>query len=95
LFRFGELNDNDDLVERSGIVLVRMCGVMPPRELVRPLLDRLLEAIQNSRSYKTRLNALPLLQIWYFRQGGSILAEERVIMRILEVCMWRDGMDCD
>lgn len=86
LFRFGELNDDDELVTRSGLLLVRMCGVTPPTCLIRPLLNHIFDAIKKSPSYKTRLNALPLLQTWYFRQGGTILAEDQMVLQILEVC---------
>jgi len=85
LFRFGEINDNDDLVTHSALVLDMMCGLTPPPHLIRPLLNHIFHAIKASPSYKTRLNALPLLQIWYFRQGCSILAEERMVLVILEV----------
>ncbi|KAF8587302.1 hypothetical protein K439DRAFT_1645895 [Ramaria rubella] len=80
LFRFGEVNDNDELLSRSSLLLVRMCGVTPPPSLIRPLLNHIFDAITKSPSYKTRLNALPLLQIWYFRQGGSILADEQMVV---------------
>ena len=42
------MSDNDELVNRANLVLVRMCGVSPPRPLVNPLLDAIFEAIQSS-----------------------------------------------
>lgn len=87
LFRFGELNDNNELVTRSLLLLVRMCGVTPPSCLIRQLFNHIFDAVQKSPSYKTRLNALPLLQTWYFRQGGTILAEKEMVSQILEVCV--------
>ncbi|KAF5355656.1 hypothetical protein D9756_004216 [Leucocoprinus leucothites] len=62
IFRFTELNDNDDLASRASRLLVRMCGVTPPVPLVSPILDAIFHTIQNSPSWKVRLKALPLVQ---------------------------------
>ncbi|KAJ7666434.1 hypothetical protein B0H17DRAFT_1162542 [Mycena rosella] len=56
------LNDNEALATRSNDVLVQMCGVNPPRELINPLFDAIFEA-QNSPSWRVRLKALPLVQV--------------------------------
>lgn len=56
------VNDNDDLSKRASALLVRMCGVVPPRELIDPLIDAIFEAIRSSHSWRVRLKALPLLQ---------------------------------
>lgn len=50
LFSFicATVSDNDELVNRANLLLVRMCGVSPPRSLVNPLLDAIFEAIQTS-----------------------------------------------
>lgn len=85
LFRFGEVNDNDELVARSNQLLVRMCGVTPPVDLIRPLLGHIFNAIMLSPSYRTRLGALRLLQIWCFRQGGYLLSEDHTVREILDV----------
>jgi hypothetical protein len=42
------VNDNDELASRTNVLLVRMCGVTPPRSLINPLLDAIFEAIQTS-----------------------------------------------
>lgn len=42
------VNDNDDLSQRAELLLVRMCGVTPPRQLINPLLDAIFKAIQSS-----------------------------------------------
>ncbi|KAJ7785985.1 hypothetical protein B0H16DRAFT_1488812 [Mycena metata] len=83
LFRFTELNDNEDLATRGNDVLVQMCGVNPPRSLINPIFDGIFEAIQNSPSWRVRLKALPLVQVFYFRQL-PLIAEVKV-MEILEV----------
>jgi len=48
LFRFTEVNDNDELATRASYVLVRMCGVTPPASLVNPLIDAMFTAIRKS-----------------------------------------------
>ncbi|KAJ7655130.1 hypothetical protein DFH06DRAFT_491600 [Mycena polygramma] len=83
LFRFTEVNDNADLVARGNDVLVQMCGVNPPRSLINPIIDGIFEAIQNSPSWRVRLKALPLVQVFYFRQL-PLISEVKVI-EILEV----------
>ncbi|KZT40114.1 hypothetical protein SISSUDRAFT_983884 [Sistotremastrum suecicum HHB10207 ss-3] len=84
LFRFSEVNDNDELEARADLLLNRMCGVSPPRALIAPILDSVFNAIRTSTSWKVRTKALPLVQVWYFRQF-PLITEER-IMRMLEVC---------
>ncbi|KAF9073805.1 armadillo-type protein [Rhodocollybia butyracea] len=83
LFRFTEVNDNDELATRANLLLVRMCGVSPPRPLINPLLDAIFETIQSSPSWRVRLKALPLVQVFYFRQMPFI-AEIKVV-QMLEV----------
>lgn len=83
IFRFTELNDNDDLASRARILLNRMCGVMPPRPLLHPILDSMFTAIQTSPSWRVRLKILPLVQVYYFRQGPTI--SEIKVVEIMEV----------
>ncbi|KAL5535214.1 BLM3_1 [Sanghuangporus sanghuang] len=83
LFRFSEVNDNDDLSRRANNLLVRMCGVVPPRQLIDPLIDTIFDAIKTSQSWRVRLKALPLLQIFYFRQ--LVLIPEAKVLEMLEV----------
>jgi proteasome activator subunit 4 len=42
------VNDSDDLAYRAELLLVRMCGVSPPPEMVNALLDNMFAAIRNS-----------------------------------------------
>jgi proteasome activator subunit 4 len=60
-----------------------MCGVLPPREQVNPILDRLFEGLRRSTSWRVRLKVLPLLQVFYFRQMPLITDSK--IIEILEV----------
>ncbi|EDR15426.1 uncharacterized protein LACBIDRAFT_301740 [Laccaria bicolor S238N-H82] len=83
LFRFTEVNDNNELASRASTLLVRMCGVTPPVPLIDPLLDAIFEAIRRSPSWRVRLKALPLVQVFYFRQVPLI--RDIKIVEILEV----------
>ncbi|KAF7319927.1 Membrane protein [Mycena kentingensis (nom. inval.)] len=83
LFRFTEVNDNDTLATKGNDVLVQMCAVCPPRALVNPIIDGIFDAIQSSPSWKVRLKALPLVQVFYFRQMPLI--SEAKVLEILEV----------
>ncbi|KAI0274846.1 hypothetical protein BC834DRAFT_814888 [Gloeopeniophorella convolvens] len=83
LFRFTEVNDNDELLSRARMLLVRMCGVTPPRSLIGPILSAIFDTIQNSPSWKVRVQALPLVQVFYFRQVP--LMSDAKITEILEV----------
>jgi proteasome activator subunit 4 len=42
------VHDNDELSLRADMLLVRMCGVVPPSRLIEPFLIRIFEAIQSS-----------------------------------------------
>ena len=40
------MNDNDELAYRAKLLMVRMCGVIIPRQFINPILDELFSAIQ-------------------------------------------------
>ncbi|KZP32253.1 hypothetical protein FIBSPDRAFT_907345 [Athelia psychrophila] len=80
------MNDNLELAKRASFLLVRMCGVTPPHSMVDPILDGMFEAIEESPSWRVRLKALPLVQVYYFRQLPQLsdlkivhIVEERFI----------------
>lgn len=83
LFRMNELNDSPDLAARAQLLLIRMSGVTPPVQYVEQVLSAIFKAIQDSPSWRIRLSALPVLQVFYFRQ--SPLINDDQISRILEV----------
>ncbi|KNZ79712.1 Proteasome activator complex subunit 4 [Termitomyces sp. J132] len=83
LLRFTELHDNTELSNRASTLLVRMCGVTPPLVMVGQILDGIFEAIRTSPSWRIRLKALPLVQVFYFRQVPLI--PEIKIVEILEM----------
>jgi proteasome activator subunit 4 len=83
------VNDNDELASRASVLLVRMCGVTPPRVMVNPILEAIFEAIQSSPSWKVRLKALPLVQVFYFRQV-PLISEGKVIEILEALCRCLD-----
>ncbi|KAI0076264.1 hypothetical protein K474DRAFT_1757648 [Panus rudis PR-1116 ss-1] len=89
LFRFTEINDNDDLAHRAKMVLTRMCGVIPPKALINPILDEFFKAIQLSPSWRVRLKILPLVQVFYFRQA-PILSDIKIVEMIEVICRCLD-----
>ncbi|CDO70270.1 hypothetical protein BN946_scf184942.g70 [Trametes cinnabarina] len=83
LICFTEVNDNDELVYRAKLLMVRMCGVIIPRQFVDPLLDEIFTAITTFPSWKVRLKILPLVQVFYFRQ--SFLISDAKLVEMVEV----------
>jgi len=89
VFRFSEVNDNNELAGRADLLLVRMCGVTPPRSLISPMLDSIFRAIQTSPSWRVRLKVLPLLQVFYFRQV-PLIGEGKIVEIVEVVCRCLD-----
>ncbi|KAF9785996.1 hypothetical protein BJ322DRAFT_1005050 [Thelephora terrestris] len=89
IFRFSEVNDNNELSGRADLLLVRMCGVTPPRSLISPMLDSIFRAIQTSPSWRVRLKVLPLLQVFYFRQV-PLISEGKIVEIVEVVCRCLD-----
>ena len=59
------MNDNDELAYRAKLLMVRMCGVIIPRQFINPILDELFSAIQTfpvslDSSFFSRLVVLTL-----------------------------------
>jgi hypothetical protein len=42
------VNDNDELLSRARMLLVRMCGVTPPRPLIGQILNAIFDTILSS-----------------------------------------------
>ncbi|CAK5265273.1 unnamed protein product [Mycena citricolor] len=83
------VNDNQDLATRANDVLVQMCGVTVPVPLINPLIDGIFESIRNSPSWKVRLKAIPLIQIFYFRQL-PLISDGKLIEMLEVLCQCLD-----
>ncbi|KAI0359128.1 hypothetical protein OH77DRAFT_1473765 [Trametes cingulata] len=89
LIRFTEINDNDDLAYRAKLLMVRMCGVIIPRQFIDPLLEQIFTAITSSPSWRVRLKILPLVQVFYFRQS-SLISDGKLVEMVEVVCRCLD-----
>ncbi|KAI0724287.1 hypothetical protein C8T65DRAFT_714470 [Cerioporus squamosus] len=89
LIRFTEVNDNDELAYRSKLLMVRMCGVIIPRQFINPFLDELFTAIQTFPSWKVRLKILPLVQVFYFRQS-FLISDVKIVEMVEVICRCLD-----
>ncbi|KAG5648200.1 hypothetical protein DXG03_006155 [Asterophora parasitica] len=89
LFRFTELHDNPELANRASTLMVRMCGVTPPLPMVSQILDAIFEAITNSPSWRVRLKALPLVQVFYFR-AVPLIPEIKIVEMLEVICKCLD-----
>ena len=45
---YSSVSDNDELLSRARMLLVRMCGVTPPRPLIGPILNAIFDTILKS-----------------------------------------------
>ncbi|TBU39582.1 hypothetical protein BD309DRAFT_1022044 [Dichomitus squalens] len=89
LVRFTEVNDNDELAYRAKLLMVRMCGVIVPRQHINPLLDEFFSAIQTFPSWKVRLKIIPLVQVFYFRQS-FLISDARLVQMMEVICRCLD-----
>ncbi|KAH9921997.1 uncharacterized protein BXZ73DRAFT_91690 [Epithele typhae] len=89
LIHFTEVNDNDELAYRAKLLMVRMCGVIVPRQFINPILDELFNAIQTFPSWKVRLKILPLVQVFYFRQS-CLISDIKIIEMVEVICRCLD-----
>ncbi|KAI0768547.1 hypothetical protein BD413DRAFT_614418 [Trametes elegans] len=89
LIHFTEVNDNDELTYRAKLLMVRMCGVIIPRQFIDPLLDEIFTAITSSPSWKVRLKILPLVQVFYFRQS-SMIGDGKLVEMVEVICRCLD-----
>jgi len=83
LLKAAEFQDSNELAGRAQMLLVGMCGVTPPLPIVPKLLDAIFRTLATSPSWRIRLNALPILQIFYFRQAPLI--DEDLVVKIQDV----------
>ncbi|KAH9982676.1 hypothetical protein BGW80DRAFT_1433981 [Lactifluus volemus] len=88
LFRFTEVNDNDELLSRARLLLVRMCGVTPPRPLIGPILNAIFDTILNSPPGFVLTRKTNLSPVFYFRQV-PLLSDARIteILEMLCKCL--------
>ncbi|KAG8737973.1 hypothetical protein FRC10_007440 [Ceratobasidium sp. 414] len=94
LFQMSNLNDSSELMTYSNAVLYLLSAVTPPLEFVEPIVNALIEATTSSPLWRVRLNALPILQVFYFRNLPSM--SDAIITRIVDVlllCLKDDNVE--
>ncbi|KAG8722752.1 hypothetical protein FRC08_010362 [Ceratobasidium sp. 394] len=94
LFQMSNLNDSSELMTYSNAVLYLLSAVTPPLEFVEPIVNALIEATTSSPLWRVRLNALPILQVFYFRNLPSM--SDDIIARIIDVlllCLKDDNVE--
>jgi len=75
ILRMTELSDNPDLQMYSSAVLFVISAVTPPREFIAKVADALIYTIKSSSSWKIRLNGLPVLMVFFYKNLNSFTVE--------------------
>ncbi|CAE6462385.1 unnamed protein product [Rhizoctonia solani] len=94
MFQMSNLNDSSELMMYSNAVLYLLSAVTPPLDYVEPIINELIHAITSSPLWRVRLNALPILQVFYFRNLPSMT--DAIITRIISVlleCLKDDNVE--
>jgi proteasome activator subunit 4 len=67
IFRMSELSDNPELQSHSQAVLYILSAVSPPQESIEAISINFVNAISSSTSWRIRLNSLPILVVFFYR----------------------------
>ncbi|GJE87739.1 proteasome-substrate-size regulator, mid region domain-containing protein [Phanerochaete sordida] len=85
ILRMSELNDSSDLQKYSSAVLYVLSAVDAPTEDVHIVSNHFLNTIKSSDSWRVRLNALPTLLVFYYRNLMCISGD--VVTRMMDVLL--------
>ncbi|KAF8527908.1 ARM repeat-containing protein [Hysterangium stoloniferum] len=89
-----ELNDSSDLQVYSTAVLYVLSAVVPPHEYVETVATMFTEAIVSSTSWRVRLNALPTLAVFWYRNLTSFSeASMTKMMDVLMQCLEDENLE--
>ncbi|KAI0067754.1 hypothetical protein BV25DRAFT_1834775 [Artomyces pyxidatus] len=93
-FRMSELSDNPELQAHSQAVLYILSAVAPPPESIEAITATFVEAIKSSVSWRIRLNAIPTLVVFFYRNLlGVSDAAVSSIMDLLLDCLSDDNVE--
>jgi len=81
--RMSELMDSSDLRSYAIGLLYILSAVTPAVQYVEPVMDALIAAVRTSPSWRVRLQVLPIMQVFYFRQLP--LLSDDCSIRVLDV----------
>lgn len=94
IFRMSELKDSSELQMYSTAVLYVLSAITPPVEYVDKILENFVYAIKSSQSWRIRLNALPALVVFFYRNLLTISQESvSQVMDVLLDCLGDENVE--
>ncbi|KAF6766226.1 hypothetical protein DFP72DRAFT_838774 [Ephemerocybe angulata] len=94
ILRMSELNDNPEIQAYSSGALYILSALDPLSDFVEPILDKFVESIESSKSWKTRLHGLPALVIFFYRNLLSLSPEQvDKVLRVLLDCLSNENVE--
>ncbi|KAJ2996608.1 hypothetical protein NUW54_g7221 [Trametes sanguinea] len=85
IIRMSELNDSSELQTYSSAVLYVLSAVTPPPEYVEVIAENFINAIKSSSSWRIRVNALPTLIVFFYRNLLSM--SSNIVARLMHVLL--------
>ncbi|KAI0823074.1 ARM repeat-containing protein [Trametes gibbosa] len=94
IIRMSELNDSSELQTYSSAVLYVLSAVTPPPEFIEVIADNFINAIKSSISWRIRVNALPTLIVFFYRNLLSMSSElVSKLMNVLLDCLSDENIE--
>ncbi|KAH7104315.1 ARM repeat-containing protein [Auriculariales sp. MPI-PUGE-AT-0066] len=94
ILRMSELNDSSELQTYSAGVLLVLSAITPPKEFIEIIADYFITAIRSTSSWRIRLNALPTLIVFYYRNLTSFTPSSvQRIMDLLLECLFDENVE--
>lgn len=83
IFAMQECREDEDLQQMADPILGLVAQFSYPPEMVARMLDQFVEVLTKTESWHVRTRALPLLQVFFFKNIFSL--DQEHIMRIMEM----------
>ncbi|KAI0762664.1 ARM repeat-containing protein [Fomes fomentarius] len=94
IIRMSELNDSSELQTYSSAVLYVLSAVTPPPEYIEVIADNFINAIKSSTSWRIRVNALPTLIVFFYRNLLSMSSGlVSRLMNALQECLSDENIE--
>ncbi|TFK57500.1 ARM repeat-containing protein [Heliocybe sulcata] len=89
-----ELSDSSELQTYSSAVLYVLSAVTPPVEYIEKILDVYVGALKSAKSWRVRLNVLPSLVVFFFRNLLTIPDKSiSAVMDVLLACLADENVE--
>ncbi|TCD70651.1 hypothetical protein EIP91_002372 [Steccherinum ochraceum] len=85
ILRMSELNDSAELQKYSSAVLYVLSAVAPPADYIEVIADNFIGAIKSSGSWRIRVNALPTLIVFFYRNLMSM--SSALVTRVMDALL--------